>query len=40
MIELYCGEGVVVSKDAICEERNDELNEFLEERRYGMLFLL
>jgi len=24
----------------MCEERSDELKEFLEERRYGMLFLL
>jgi len=24
----------------MCEERSDELKEFLEERRYGMLFIL
>ena len=25
---------------SMCEERSDEMEEFLEERRYGMLFLM
>jgi len=38
--EATSGRLLVMQEGSICEERSDELKESLEERRYGMLFIL
>ena len=40
MSEATSGRLLVSRESGMCEERSDELKEFLEERLHGMLFLL